>query len=500
MKVAGLCWSRLAVVAGVLLACLGQFVDIVNLYEGMQLFSDSKIFTLNFDSPEKLNLRKVEHSETSISLVLEYQINREGVVVLPVEVPNNPPESQFKLYVDYILEDIPFILGSLTLDLTNEDQNEIFNLFTERDFDEGVVRTECKIIRRMNMHIWTPENLQLLNSLVTTHRFAVYTSARDKLEIEDIALNGNNEELVAELRDSLDQNKFLRISGDQFKGIIQTLLENVVNFGFREVLNALEDDSSLSRPDLLEQKKEAIRKKYDVLKQVEPIIREYEDLIEQNKEPVFDSPSIEAGMERVRAGFESLESTHLLLSAGLFYISKYYFESGQASQDPVEVLGEFGKEAKGPTQLENAFVDVLRELTSVMTAFLKTAFHSNGFAEQSEEIIGKFIENVFGYFQSMGYSGEEDSELIEDVKGQLKRLFIDRHVNEMLLFKGLDPIFEKLKEFVNDKDFELFSQMQIDKIKSDYLQFGSIEHTTNSAIDYETFPGELFRGHSYLVL
>jgi hypothetical protein len=478
-----------------------ETMKIINIYEGLQLISKTGTIDLRLDDPDKFNLRKIDHSETDYTLIFEYDLGKEGILVMSQNYPDNAEDSQFKIFVDYITKDIPFILGSLHVDTTNIEHQVFDEIFSKKDFVDGLMKTQKTILKNMDLFFWNTETLELFNSSIQTHRFLTFQNGTFDIATLNFPLKLNNDEIAPDLKEAIDQNKYLKISGDEFESLIVHLFENVVNYGYREVFNELEEDASLKKTELLEAKKELVRKKYDVLTEVHEMIKEYKLLVEESKEEVFDSESMEKGLEQVQHFFNGLEDNHINFAGGLFYTSKYLFENGTGNKDPVMVMESIGEEVENSLDLENKFLEILHQLMSNLTEFLDKAFKANNFSSRSETIINKYIENVFEYYQRMGYKGEQDSEFIENVKSQMKRLFVDRHINEMLLYRGIDPIFIQLKEYIRLNDVEVFENVSVNDLRFGYFELGGdIEGIRPQKPEYENIEGVMFVDDMKIIL
>jgi hypothetical protein len=477
-----------------------QYLEFADLYKGLQYITDSTAEPLLFNKEDNFFLRKTEISEEEYGLVFEYNLNKEGLVAIVKEEPENPEESRYTIYVDYLLKNVPFILGSITIDTTNPEHNDLDKTFKEKYFLNGKLMTKRQILRRLNQLPWNSSNLEVLTSMINTHRFIKFSAPTPNITLKDFSLRLDNAMIRANFQSEINQNKFPLISGEQFKSIIPSLFEKIIEFGYNQVYNEIEGDYNLYQKDRAEKKKELTEKRDEIVEELGGVVQEFQELIEANKETVFDLPNLQEKVRRIRNVFNDIADADVVYSGGLFYKAKYFYETFQSTQDPVEILSDFGKEVDSAEKLKANFIETLRKLSHGYVEFLSEAYESGDFKEKSEGIITKVMDSIEPYYAKMGLDTEKHVEMVEDAKAQLQRVFLDRNINEMLFYRGLNPIFSQLEHFIETSDVEIFQTKDGVGLKNSYFQVGAMANMTNEEVEYQVYPGDLFESDFRVVI
>lgn len=475
-----------------------QLLQFNELYEGLHFITDTTSEKIVFDNPSKFSLRRIELEEDKHEFVIEYQLNREGVV--SIIHPNEGETQDYTIYVDYLLKGMPFILGSMTLDLSDPKQSEIFKAFPNFAFTDDVVSEKRQILRRMNRLAWSPEELELLRSILKTHRFVKFTADHDKLASSNFSIRLDNDIVKQDFMQQLNAIIFLTISAEKFNSIVPVLIDKVIEFGYNPVYNQIDGDYNLNQKTRLSKKEELNKNREEVLAEVQPVIEEYQELVTSEGAVVFDIEGLEKKVKDLNRMFNTIKNGNIVLPGALFYQAKYAFESGRSETDPVDLVNRLGKDVESPDDLRDNFVEVLRSLCQVHFSFLEEAFEHDGFNTKSSQIIGKINENLEGYYEKMGLDVKEHEDMVEDAKAQLRRIFVDGHVDQMLFFKKLNPVFDHLRDYIQNSNSEVFEKKEVETLKNSYFEIGSLDIMTNEDLEYARLDGDLFEFYGLLIL
>lgn len=479
-----------------------QNIIFEDIYEDLKLIDGSSSSAAKFEADEKFQVRKVTISESKFALVFEYLLNHEGIAYIAEPVPETEDDPQFRIHADYLGRELPFILATITIDASKAEQAPFEHLFETDDFgDDGVLTGKSRILGHFNKFDWESNQLQTFNNLGQTHLFMQFVS--DKSELSSVDFSIRMKAGSPSSFPNIDIPQFDLFSGDSYQQIGRDMLREILQFGYERARLRIENaDPEPSQEELQDRLKDLDHKKTKADLEAHELIDRFLELVEQNKADVFDFASLKTHMDSLAVFLKMIKDDEAVASAGLFYLSKYLYESRQGNLNPMEIVAENSKADNGEFDRKNNFMRILVGLSQNLTVFLDRAFLMNGFDDELKAIVGEFSEKIPKFYSTLDL---DDAEAVEIAQKEIKQFFSRNHINKIVVLSLLIEQFEEFmskletdeneaaREHDQDDQITYFQKFDMKMVVNKYFCLNYFEKADELNLEYKMIHPNLFQ-------
>jgi hypothetical protein len=226
---------------------------------------------------------------------------------------------------------------------------------------------------------------------------------------------------------------------------------------------------------------------------------ELKKLFDKEKDQVIDFPSLPAELQKINSFVDLASRSKIVFPAALFYISKYFFESGQGIEDPSEIINVLSTD-KPHSTLKKNYVFALKKLISNFFGVFHKKLEINNFREDCNQILDKYIDSISPYLEEVGFKGKPFP-VKESLKNILKLVLYDEHIYVFFILTKFDDIINKSASFIEENDAAVFGESETHQLINEYMCLGLEEdEETTLYLDYQSFSTQFIRSRRRLLL